>query len=102
MAVGSTVVVDFTKAWRIDIDWAIATDDGVPPLYNELQVQEKASAGRGRLRGLGHDLDRPDRLRQGWPQNLDWCGSTPVGTLTPGTVSYAVQWLLPVLDSEAR
>ena len=40
VAVGSTVVVDFTRAWRLDIDWAIATDDGVPPLYNELQVQE--------------------------------------------------------------
>ena len=39
-AVGSTVVVDFQRAWRCDIDWAIATDDGVPPLYNELQVQE--------------------------------------------------------------
>ncbi len=39
-AVGSTVVVDFERAWRSDIDWAIATDDGVPPLYNELQVQE--------------------------------------------------------------
>ncbi len=39
-AVGSTVVVDFKRAWRLDIDWAIATDDGVPPLYNELQVQE--------------------------------------------------------------
>ena len=33
-------MVDFYRAWRCDIDWAIATDDGVPPLYNELQVQE--------------------------------------------------------------
>ncbi len=40
VAVGSTVVVSFDRAWRMDIDWAIATDDGVPPLYNELQVQE--------------------------------------------------------------
>ncbi len=40
VAVGSTVVVDFERAWRSDIDWAICTDDGVPPLYNELQVQE--------------------------------------------------------------
>ena len=38
-AVGSTVVVDFERAWRSDIEWAIATDDGVPPLYNELQVR---------------------------------------------------------------
>ncbi len=36
----ATDVVDFFRAWRLDIDWAIATDDGVPPLYNELQVQE--------------------------------------------------------------
>jgi len=40
VAVGGTDVVDFFRAWRSDIDWAIATDDGVPPLYNELQVQE--------------------------------------------------------------
>ena len=40
VAVGSTVVVSFTKAWRMDIDWALSTDDGLPPLYNELQVQE--------------------------------------------------------------
>ena len=40
VAVGGTDVVDFFRAWRSDIDWAIATDDGIPPLYNELQVQE--------------------------------------------------------------
>src|SRR5210317_746807 len=42
-AVGSTVVVDFQRAWRSDIDWAINTNldgDTIPPLYNELQVQE--------------------------------------------------------------
>ena len=31
--------------------------------------------------------------------SLDWGGSTPVGSYTLGTVSYSVQWLLPVLDS---
>ncbi len=40
VAVGSTVAVSFDKAWRLDIDWAIATGDGEAPLYNELQVQE--------------------------------------------------------------
>ena len=40
VAVRPTVVVNYLHAWRCDIDWAIATDDGVPPLYNELQVQE--------------------------------------------------------------
>jgi uncharacterized membrane protein len=101
-AVGATVVVDFTRAWRSDIDWAIATDDGVPPLYNELKVQEdigiiapsRPSAAYAASDMLytptGYDLPN---------LSLDWGGSTPVGTYTLGTVSYAVQWLLPVLDS---
>jgi uncharacterized membrane protein len=101
-AVGSTVVVDFTRAWRSDIDWAIATDDGVPPLYNELQVQEdigviapsRPSAAYAASDMLtepsGYDLPN---------LSLDWGGSTPVGTYILGTVSYSVQWLLPVLDS---
>jgi uncharacterized membrane protein len=101
-AVGSTVVVDFERAWRSDIDWAIATDDGVPPLYNELQVQEdigviapsQPSAAYGAsdmtYGPTGYDLPN---------LNLDWGGSTPVGTYMLGTVSYGVQWLLPVLDS---
>jgi len=101
-AVGSTVVVDFERAWRSDIDWAIATDDGVPPLYNELQVQEDigvvapsqysaAFAASDMLtEPSGYDLPN---------LSLDWGGSTPVGTLDIGQVSYATQWLLPVLDS---
>ncbi len=31
--------------------------------------------------------------------DLDWCGSTVVGTYFLGTVSYSVQWLAEVLDS---
>ena len=100
-AVGSTLIVDFERAWRSDIDWAIATDDGVPPLYNELQVQEdigviapsRPSAAYAASDMLyepsGYDLPN---------LSLDWGGSTPVGTYFLGTVSYAVQWLLPVLD----
>ena len=102
VAVGTTLVVDFTRAWRSDIDWAIATDDGVPPLYNELQVQEdigviapsRPSAAYGASDMLneptGYDLPN---------LSLDWGGSTAVGTYMLGTVSYSVQWLLPVLDS---
>jgi uncharacterized membrane protein len=101
-AVGSTVVVDFERAWRSDIDWAIATDDGVPPLYNELQVQEdigviapsRPSAAYASSDMLwtptGYDLPN---------LSLDWGGSMPVGTYTLGTVSYSLEWLLPVLDS---
>jgi len=99
--VGSTVVVDFERAWRSDIDWAIATDDGVPPLYNELQVQEDigviapsrpsaAYAASDMTWVPGYDL--PNLV-------LDWGGSTPVGTYELGTVTYGIQWLLPVLDS---
>jgi uncharacterized membrane protein len=100
-AVGSTVVVDFERAWRSDIDWAIATDDQVPPLYNELQVQEDIGViapSRPSAAYASSDMtyvpsyDLPNLT-------LDWGGSTPVGTYTLGTVSYGVQWLLPVLDS---
>jgi uncharacterized membrane protein len=102
VAVGSTVVVDFTRAWRSDIDWAIATDDGLPPLYNELQVQEdvgviapsRPSAAYAASDMLyepsGYDLPN---------LSLDWGGSMAVGTYTLGTVSYSVEWCLPVLDS---
>jgi uncharacterized membrane protein len=101
-AVGSTVVVDFERAWRCDIDWAIATDDGVPPLYNELQVQEdigvvapsQFSAAYASSDMLTHSkgYDLPNL-------SLDWGGSMPVGTLNIGMVSYGIEWLLPVLDS---
>ncbi len=102
VAVGSTVVVDFERAWRSDIDWAIATDDGVPPLYNELQVQEDigvvapsqfcAAYGASDMLYTPTGYDLPNL-------SLDWGGSTPVGTLDIGRVSYGTQWLLPVLDS---
>ena len=100
-AVGSTVVVDFDRAWRSDIDWAIATDDQLPPLYNELQVQEDIGViapSRPSAAYSSSDMlyvpayDLPNLA-------LDWGGSTPVGTYTLGTVSYGIQWLLPVLDS---
>jgi hypothetical protein len=99
-AVGATVVVDFQRAWRSDIDWAIATDDGLPPLFNELKVQEDigiiapsqpsaAYASSNMLYVPAYDLTN---------LQLDWGGSTPVGTITGGTVSYGIEWLLPVLD----
>ena len=101
-AVGSTVVVDFTRAWRLDIDWAIATDDGVPPLYNELQVQEdlgvvapsqpSAAYAASDMTCDSYTYDKVNLV-------LDWCGSMPVGTYNLGEVSYGIQWLLPVLDS---
>ena len=37
-AVGKTDVVGNDHAWRCDIDWAISTDDGLPPLYNEVRL----------------------------------------------------------------
>jgi uncharacterized membrane protein len=101
-AVGSTVVVDFTRAWRLDIDWAIATDDGVPPLYNELQVQEdvgvvapsqpSAAYAASDMNCESYTYDKVNLV-------LDWCGSMPVGTYNVGQVSYGIEWLLPVLDS---
>jgi len=101
-AVGSTLVVDFQRAWRCDIDWAIATDDGVPPLYNELQVQEdigiiapsrpSAAYASSDMTTTPTGYDLPNLV-------LDWGGSMPVGTITGGTVSYAIEWMLPVLDS---
>jgi hypothetical protein len=100
-AVGSTLVVDFWRAWRMDIDWAIATDDGVPPLYNELKVQEdigfiapsqpSAAFASSDMTAdpAGYDLSN---------LQLDWGGSRPVGTIMGGTVSYGIEWLFPVLD----
>jgi len=98
VAVGSTVVVSFLKAWRSDIDWAIATDDGVPPLYNELQVQESIG---GEAAYTASDMTVTDCPYDKLAENLDWCGSLPVGTLTTGTVSYAAEWLW-AFDAEAE
>ena len=111
VAVGSTQVVDFIKAFRIDIDWAIATGDGVAPLYNELQVQEGigngiayAASDKDGLDGDGNpvdcDYDKVDPENSSSVDNLVWCGSQPVGTLTKGTVSYAAEWLF-AFDPEA-
>jgi len=98
VAVGSTVVVSFTKAWRMDIDWALSTDDGVPPLYNELQVQENVG---GEAAYSASDMAVTDCPYDKVAENLDWCGSLPVGTLTTGTVSYAAEWLW-AYDAEAE
>ena len=101
-AVGSTVVVDFERAWRCDIDWAIATDDGVPPLYNELQVQEDIGVVAPSRPSAAYASSNMTTEPTGYDLpnlSLDWGGSTPVGTLTIGEVSYGIQWLLPVLDS---
>jgi uncharacterized membrane protein len=104
VAVGSTVVVLFDEAWRLDIDWAISTGDGQAPLYNELQVQEKIG-GEAAYAASDMDVDENgdtidclyvrDDKENPLPgdENFDWCGSLPVGTLTTGTVSYAAEWL---------
>lgn len=90
VAVGSTVVVEFNKAWRMDIDWALATDDALPPLYNELQVQEnvggEAAYAASNMTVSTCGYDKVAGI-------LDWCGSLPVGTQMTGTVSYAAEWL---------
>jgi uncharacterized membrane protein len=110
VAVGATKVVDFIKAFRLDIDWAISTGDGVAPLYNELQVQE--NMGNGISYAASDMLDetgvpvtdcaysKVDPEDESSAENLDWCGSLPVGTLTTGTVSYAAEWLW-AFDPEA-
>ena len=111
VAVGTTDVVDFWKAFRIDIDWAISTGDGVAPLYNELQVQENIGNGEAyaasNMDGLDVyentvlcDYDKVDPEDSSSIDNLVWCGSQPVGTLTKGTVSYAAEWLF-AFDPEA-
>ena len=103
VAVGSTVVVDFNRAWRMDIDWMLGTDDALPPLYNELQVQEDIgvvapsqfsaayAASDMQCDSYNYDIsDKENRI-------IDWCGSLPVGTLDIGQVSYGIEWLLPPL-----
>jgi uncharacterized membrane protein len=96
VAVGSTVVVSFVKAWRMDIDWALSTDDGLPPLYNELQVQESVG---GEAAYAASDMT-VDPCGYDKETNFDWCGSLPVGTLTTGTVSYAAEWLMSLDDPD--
>lgn len=100
-AVGATVVVDFQRAWRSDIDWAISTADGVPPLFNELQVQEDIGIiAPSEPSGAYASSDMTYTPTYDLPNlNLDWGGSMPVGTIMGGTVSYGIEWLLPVLDS---
>lgn len=101
-AVGTTKVVDFERAWRSDIDWAIATDDGFPPLYNELQVQEDIGViapSRPSAAYAASDMTTDTCPYDKLSDNLDWCGSTAVGTYVLGTVSYSVQWLFEVLNS---
>lgn len=103
-AVGATDVVDFFRAWRCDIEWAIATDDGVPPLYNELQVQEDigvVAPSQYSAAYAASDMTYAPTYDKSDKENLvlDWGGSTVAGTLNVGQVSYATQWLLPVLDS---
>jgi uncharacterized membrane protein len=98
VAVGSTLVVSFDKAWRLDIDWALSTeDDGIPPLYNELQVQESVG---GEAAYAASDMTVESCSYDKVALNLDWCGSMPVGTLTTGTVSYGAEWLY-AYDAEA-
>jgi len=97
VAVGSTAVVDFTRAWRMDIDWALSTDDALPPLYNELQVQEGVG---GEAAYAASDMTVDSCPYDKVAENLDWCGSLPVGTLTTGTVSYGAEWLW-AYDAEA-
>ncbi len=103
VAVGATQVVDFMKAWRLDIDWAISTGDGVAPLYNELQVQEKIGNGEAyassNMTVDSCSYSKVDPEDASSADNLDWCGSLPVGTLMTGTVSYAAEWLW-ALDPE--
>ena len=102
VAVGGTDVVEFFRAWRSDIDWAVSTDDGVPPLYNELQVQEDigvVAPPEFSTAFAASDMNVDSCPYDKLAGNLDWCGSTSVGTLNIGMVSYAIQWLLPVLDS---
>jgi uncharacterized membrane protein len=90
VAVGSTVVVDFIRAWRMDVDWALATDDAIPPLYNELQVQENVG---GEAAYAASNMTTTTCGYDKVALNLDCCGSFPVGTLTTGKVSYAAEWL---------
>ena len=103
VAVGATDVVDFYRAWRMDVDWVISTEE-YPPLYNELQVQEdigvvapsqpSAAYAASNMTCDSYTYDISDKENR----TLDWCGSFPVGTLTIGKVSYGIEWLDPALD----
>jgi len=100
-AVGTTVVVDFDRAWRLDIDWTISTTEE-PPLYNELQVQEDVGVIAPSRPSAAYAASDMTSAPVGYDKttlSLDWGGSTVVGHYDAKQVSYAVKWLLPVLDS---
>jgi uncharacterized membrane protein len=104
VAVGSTKVVDFYHAWRMDIDWVLSTEtDGIPPLYNELQVQEDigviapsqpsaAYAASDMLSTPVYDLSAGNYF--------DWGGSLPVGGAKIGKIPYAVEWIPEFISNE--
>ena len=98
VVVGATDVVDFIKAFRVDVDWTISTGDGEAPLYNELFVQENMGNGvayAASNKTCDHVVCPYDKVNPedaGSVDYFEWCGSLPVGTLTTGTVSYAAQW----------
>jgi uncharacterized membrane protein len=94
VAVGETDVVDFIHAWRCDIDWAVCTDDQVPPLFNELQVQEDLGVVAPSQPSAAYSASdmTVDNCSYDKENNFDWCGSLPVGGLSIGEVSYGVEW----------
>lgn len=101
VVVGETLVVEFEHAWRCDLDWAISTDDGVPPLYNELQVQEDLGAvapSQPSAAFASSDMTYEPSydLSTG---AIDWGGALPVGSLWIGNVPYAVEWIPPAVGT---
>lgn len=114
-AVGATVVVDATRAWRMDVEWMMSTTEGVPPpLYNELFVQEDIgliAPSRPSSAHAASNMDvaeLTDGVCLGYNKTipyddavLPWCDSKPVGTYLNGRNSYSVEWLAEVFTDSA-
>ena len=86
-AVGTTLVVNRQKAWRTDNDWLIGTDDGVPPLENELFVQQAVGIG---VATCSSDLAFAGgtdtyNLDKDYPLICPWGGSKVAGQIMEGT-----------------
>jgi len=95
-AVGSTLVVDFWRAWRCDIDGRFHRR-GVPPLFNELKVRRtwvsSPPPNQRSIRLVGYDATPQLTTCPSPKPGLG--GSKPVGTSWRNRV-LSIEWLLPV------
>lgn len=102
--VGKNLFVGTDHAFRIYVEYVLASNldgDTIPPLFNELQVQEdlggispqKPSAAFAATDMTYVPINYEKYDDETRTRDLDWGGSTVVGTQFIGPNSNAIQWL---------